>query len=60
MYAPLTDHERRSVRFSDIRADLSWRLWFVNRCMPTLAYDAMIEDIAVLQYQSEIALRSGV
>ncbi|MEO8622083.1 MAG: hypothetical protein ABI625_13520 [bacterium] len=50
----------RSVRFSDIRTDLSWRLWFVNKRMPTVEYDAMIDDIAVLQYQAEIALRSGL
>jgi hypothetical protein len=59
MYLPLTDDEKRSGRLSDIRIDLNGRLLFVSKHMSSSAYDAMVDDIAVLQYKSEIALRNG-
>jgi hypothetical protein len=59
MYLPLSDDDKRSVRLADIRIDLSDRLLFVSKHMSSSAYDAMVDDIAVLQYKSEIALRNG-
>ena len=53
MSAPAAAAERAQVRLREIRADISARLWSINQGMSSPAFNGLIDQMALVQFNGE-------